>query len=269
MPSFLSFTRLFRTTSPLTNPDFLRSRGSKAHSFLNSFPQLVATNACIMEIPRRGSRPALALPEIYVHDSNPSDRFRNSSRSSSYNSASSPSTASGPMSIPNARDPIPPPLPPPRHLADIADGGNNGPDIAWQWGNSHEGSGWGGSISSVAPGSSLYGGSFASRKSVMDDRPEFTRRTSSTSTVKSITGLERQENPYPRIDEGYASLSGTSIGSNRSVLPLQVKLAEVHSQFPWQYTVPQRSNCILKYGLSISLLGFKSYASIQIQEERC
>jgi hypothetical protein len=225
-PSFLSSTRLFRTKSPLTNPDFLRSRGRKAHSVpLIHFSQLVATNTYIMEIPHRGSRPALVLPEIYVqHDSNPSDRFRNSSRSSSYNSASSPSTASGPMSIPNSRDPVPPPLPPPRHLADIADGGNNGPDIAWQWGNSHSGGGWGESISSmssVAPGSSLYGGGFAGKKSIMDDRPEYTRRTSSTSTVKSINGLERQENAYPRIDEGYASLSGTSIGSNRSVLPSQ------------------------------------------------
>ena len=182
-----------------------------------------------MDIPRRGSRPALAPPEIYVqHDSNPSDRFRNSSRSSSYNSASSPSTASGPMSIPNSRDPVPPPLPPPRHLADIGDGGNGGPDIAWQWGNSHSGGGWGESItsmSSVAPGSSLYG-SLTGKKGMMDDRPEYTRRTSSISTVKSISGLERQENPYPRIDEGYASLSGTSIGSDRSVLPSRVRSAE-------------------------------------------
>jgi hypothetical protein len=167
-----------------------------------------------MDIPHRGSRPAVALPEIYVDGSNPSDRFRNSSRSSSYNSASSPSTTSGPMPIRNARDPIPPPLPPPRHLEDIG----NGPDIAWQWGNSHEESSWERTISSVAPGSSLYGRNFANKESMMDDRPEFVRRTSSTSTVKSITGLERQENSYPRLDEGYASLSGTSVGSNRSVL---------------------------------------------------
>lgn len=168
-----------------------------------------------------------------MHDSNPTDRYRNSSRSSSYNSASSPSTVPGPMSIPNARDPVPPPLPPPRHLADIAAGGNNGPDLAWQWGNSPEGSGWGGSLSSVAPGSSLYGGSFASRKSMMEDRPEFTRRTSSTSTVKSITGLERQENSYPRIDEGYASLSGTSIGSNRLALLSHDKQLGAAFGFPY------------------------------------
>lgn len=165
-----------------------------------------------MDIPHRGPR---ALPEIHVHGSNPSDRFYNASRSNSYSSVSSPSNASGPMPIPNAQEPVPPPLPPPRNLADIADSGHNGNDIAWQWGNSRENGGWGGSISSVPPGSSLYRESLAGKKS-MDDRPEFVRRTSSTSTVKSISGLERQENSYPRIDEGYASLSGTSIGSNRS-----------------------------------------------------
>lgn len=176
-----------------------------------------------MEIPHRGARP-VALPEIYVHDPNPSDRFRTSSSSSSYNSTSSPSTSSIPMSIPHSRDPVPPPLPPPRHLADIADGGNNGPDIAWQWGNSltHD-SNWGRSTPSVQPGSSLYGsgsGSFASRKSHMDERPDNSRRGSSTSTIKSMNGAESRENTYPRIDEGYASLSGTSIGSNKSVVIL-------------------------------------------------
>jgi hypothetical protein len=173
-----------------------------------------------MEIPHRGAR-RVALPEIYVHDPNPSDRFRTSSLSSSFNSTSSPSTFSIPMSIPNSRDPVPPPLPPPRHLADILDNRNNGPDIAWQWGNSHEdNSDWGRSIASVQPGSSLYG-SFASRKSFADDRderPDNSRRGSSTSTIKSMSGTQSRESTYPRIDEGYASLSGTSIGSSKSVL---------------------------------------------------
>jgi hypothetical protein len=162
----------------------------------------------------------VALPEIYVHDPNPSDRFRTSRSSSSYNSTSSPSTSSIPMSIPHSRDPVPPPLPPPRHLADLVEGGNNGHDIAWQWSNSREDSSdWGRSIASVPPGSSLHG-SFASRKSIMGDRADDSRRGSSTSTIKSISGAESREHTYPRIDEGYASLSGTSIGSNKSVLQL-------------------------------------------------
>jgi hypothetical protein len=49
----------------------------------------------------------------------------------------------------------------------------------------------------------------------MDDRPEFPRRGSSTSTIKSTSGADVRENAYPRIDEGYASLSGTSVGSNK------------------------------------------------------
>lgn len=171
-----------------------------------------------MEIPDRGSRPSLALPEIYVHESNP-EQFRSSSRSSSYNSVASPPSSSIPMSIPHSRDPVPPPLPPPKYLADIASGGNNGPDIAWRFGNSHgTGSDWAGSMPSVANGSSLYG-SFASGKSLVDNRPNYTRRTSSTSTIKSSVGEERGDRPehtYSK-DEGYSSFSGTSIGSYRLV----------------------------------------------------
>ena len=167
-----------------------------------------------MEIPvSHRTRAPPALPEIYVQDSNPSARFRMYNNPTTYNSISSPSNIPGPMSIPNVRDPVPPPLPPPRHLADIADGGHNGPDIAWQWGNPHEDNDWG---RSVAPGSSLYG-SFSGGRSSKDGHQEYSRRTSSTSTLKSGLGSDSRENYYPRIDEGYASLSGTSVGSNRLV----------------------------------------------------
>ncbi|PQE26291.1 hypothetical protein CJF30_00001002 [Rutstroemia sp. NJR-2017a BBW] len=98
-----------------------------------------------MEIPRRGQRPSMALPEIYVHDSHPSDRYRQSSRSNSIHSIISPSSA---MPIPHAREAIPPPLPPPRHIADIAENGSNGTDIAWKWGNPHQELDWGRSVSS-------------------------------------------------------------------------------------------------------------------------
>ena len=177
-----------------------------------------------MDIPHRGSRPTLAPPDIFVQrDSNPHDRFRTSSSSSSYNSNSSGATSSIPMSIPNAREAVPPPLPPPKHIPDIADGGSHGRDIAWQWGNPHEDQDCG--RAPVPSGSSLYG-SFASRKSVMDSRPDFDRRGSSTSTIKSISGDDGREAMYPKVDEGYASLSWTSLGSNQSVLHTyhQVKL---------------------------------------------
>jgi hypothetical protein len=189
----------------------------------------------------------MALPEIYVQDSNPSNRYRASSRSSSYNSASSPATSSIPMSIPNSREPVPPPLPPPRHLHDIADGGNNGPDIAWQWGNSHEESRNWGSASSVAPGSSLYG-SYASRKSVLDEHPEFPRRQSSTSTIKSATGLDSRDNSYSRFDEGYTSLSGTSIGSNQLVYTiLMPSILQLLQFLGYSRRVIGHSGCICKH----------------------
>jgi hypothetical protein len=130
-------------------------------------------------------RPQSNGDKIRIHDSNPFDRHRTPSKSNSHNSTSSPATSSIPMSIPNVRVPSPPPLPPPRHLADIADGGSNGPNIAWKWSNPHvDNSDWGQSTASVSPGSSLYG-SFARSRNV-DDRPEFPRRGSSTSTIKSV-----------------------------------------------------------------------------------
>ena len=126
------------------------------------------------------------------------------------------------MSIPNSREPVPPPLPPPKHLADIASGGNNGPDLAWKWGNSISGrNAWGGSFSPVTSGSSLYGeGSSYHRGGAAGEDSESSRRPSSTATIKPVNGLDRDA-PRSRFDEGYHSLSGTSVGSNRSVF-LQV-----------------------------------------------
>ena len=165
-----------------------------------------------MEIPHRGARPvAFAPPEIRVQESNFSDRIRNMSRTGSYNANTAPANIPGPMSIPNARDPVPPPLPPPRHLADIEEGGHNGPDIAWQWGNSHEDNDWGKRAASVALGSSLYG-SFASGKSIMDERPDQNRRTSSTSTIKPLSGGDGKG--IGRIPE---SMKGTQASLGRAL----------------------------------------------------
>ncbi len=176
-----------------------------------------------MEIPRYtpAQRPSLDLPEIYIQSSTPSDPYRQSSRSNSYSSRVSPPTSSRPMSIPKSREPPPPPpLPPPKftHLEHAEDSGES--DIAWQWENSRQERSWGKHSPSVPPGSSLYGSFGSSGKSIVEGRPDYNRRGSSASTITSISGVSIQRDAYPqRIDEGYASLSGTSIGSNLLVLP--------------------------------------------------
>ncbi|KAL5120514.1 hypothetical protein ACEQ8H_001532 [Pleosporales sp. CAS-2024a] len=61
------------------------------------------------------------------------------------------------MAIPRAREEVPPPLPPPRHIQDLS----VGQDPGWQWGNTNSprDTGFGGNrLATVRPGSSLYGG---------------------------------------------------------------------------------------------------------------
>lgn len=186
-----------------------------------------------MDIPLRAQRPAFGLPEIFVQDSNPSERFRSSSsRSTSHHSTSHPmSMSSGAMSIPNSREPVPPPLPPPRVLADIADGGRNGPDLSWRFANAREEGSWG---ASPMPGSSLYGGR-ATDKKFLDDRPEKSPCSSSNTIPKPMSEQRRGFSTGP--DEGYASLSGTSIGSNRCVPLLQSELSSRVLQ--WAQLLPE------------------------------
>ncbi|CZT06295.1 related to zinc finger protein [Rhynchosporium graminicola] len=113
------------------------------------------------------------------------------------------------MSIPNVREIAPPPLPPPRYLADLADRGHNEPDIAWKWGNSPKDGAWGDSTSQVAPGSSLHGsnGRFLGWGGKSNENIDAQRRGNSTSAVKS----EVRNSPYQK-DEGYESL-GASVWS--------------------------------------------------------
>jgi hypothetical protein len=165
------------------------------------------------DIPHRGSR-HMALTHSYDNDLNPSDRYRGSNRALNRAIPSPSSPSSVPMPIPHMREQPPPPLPPPRHLADI-EGGHNGPDLAWQWENSRVTTEWGGT--SVTPGSSLYGSMASSRPGMSGDAPEPARRTSSTSTIKSLHGAETKEAPFRKLDEGYSSLSSASIDSYRSV----------------------------------------------------
>ncbi|ESZ97100.1 hypothetical protein SBOR_2530 [Sclerotinia borealis F-4128] len=175
-----------------------------------------------MNIPvRGGQKPGFntPLPEICVQDSHHPDRYSDKyfEDQHAYQSAlSSRFAAAGPMSIPNAREAPPPPLPPPRYIPDISENGRG--DIGWQWANQDRDINWGGPVSSVPAGSSLYG-SYARRKSIPVERPDIERRGSSNVTLTAHT-LKNASNLVTALakDEGYASLSASSasIGSTQS-----------------------------------------------------
>lgn len=94
--------------------------------------------------------PATSTPSIRVYESH-----RYSLPHHRRPSIPSPAVA---MAIPRARDAVPPPLPPPRHIEDL----RTGQDPGWQWGNTNSprDTGFGGNrLATVRPGSSLLGGS--------------------------------------------------------------------------------------------------------------
>lgn len=176
----------------------------------------MARKSFMMEIPSRypaAERSSLDPPEILVYGSSPSDKYRSSSRSSSFTSKCTPTSFAEPMSIPNTRDPAPPPpLPPPRFLHLETDGGEADP--GWEWENSRRESSWRRPSADVQTGSSLYGSFTNSGKSVTEYRPDLGRRINSASTITSISGIDSRRDTFPRLDEGYASASVTSFGSN-------------------------------------------------------
>jgi hypothetical protein len=119
------------------------------------------------------------------------------------------------MSIPNSRDtPPPPPLPPPKypHLESNRDSGE--PDLGWQWETLRQEGSLRMPSASVHQGSSLNGNFTNSGNRVTEYRPDFSRRTSSASTITSISEVDARRDAFPKFDEGYASASVTSVGSS-------------------------------------------------------
>lgn len=151
----------------------------------------------IMDISRVTSPPAIIVYDINRHN----DRSAARSFSGSH----------GPMTIPNAiENPPPPPLPPPRHIDDLAAGSDPG----WKWGNSPSRSeGFGKSSGSVSPASSLHGNWNPRMGSDgISGRPDYLRRGTSNSTLKSRQDSDVRYDFSRQIDEGYHSLSGSSLG---------------------------------------------------------
>lgn len=121
-------------------------------------------------------------------------RFASPPRYPSF-SAASHHTSAAPMAIPRAQDAVPPPLPPPNYIPEIA----QGHDPGWQWGNDPNGADFGRSAS-VKPGSSLLGGAMmrsARSEKEQDHLPyqpvDDARRGSSISTVTVTRDYEPSE----------------------------------------------------------------------------
>lgn len=148
-----------------------------------------------MDIPRASSPPA-----IRISDHNGSHGPHRSATRSSMNPFFK---AQRPMAIPNSRadSPPPPALPPPRYIDDNPD--TQGADTI-SIGSAKSGE-------SVSPGSSLrgsWGHNMAQRGSA--GRPDY-RRDSSNSTIKSQPEADRRYDFSRHVDEGYHSLSGSSL----------------------------------------------------------
>ncbi|EEH18481.2 hypothetical protein PABG_07542 [Paracoccidioides brasiliensis Pb03] len=99
-----------------------------------------------------------------ISSKSPSKSTRAAARNPSLQSIPS---APGPMTIPNAKEPLaPPPLPPPRYIEDLAIGQDSG----WKWRNSFEQGEYGNpTLPPIKPSSSLVGGGHT--------RPELVCRT--------------------------------------------------------------------------------------------
>ena len=145
-------------------------------------------------------------PSIRIHDHNGNNHGRK--RSTSRSAGISISRAPAPMAIPNSRPDLPPPpLPPPKFIGDIAAGSDPG----WAWGNDPSG------VFGRSGGTPMAGSNFPKswsnrpeekRPSERHERPEFTRRESSSATVKSAVDRDRRYDFARQQDEGYYSLSG-------------------------------------------------------------
>lgn len=170
---------------------------------------------------------------IPVHDHTGNhDRRRSTSRSAGMPFSSRPP---GAMAIPNTRhDPPPPPLPPPRFIDDLTAGSDPG----WAWANDPRGAfGKGRGVSAAGPSvpKSWDREMGDKRQTQPSQRPQLTRRDSSTSTVRSPTDAETRHQEFARHqDEGYYSVSGpkTSAMSQQSVYMLF--LSSLHRAVPNQ-----------------------------------
>ncbi|KZM25249.1 metal ion binding [Ascochyta rabiei] len=120
------------------------------------------------------------------------------------------------MAIPSARDQVPPPLPPPRHIEDLRAGHS---DPGWQWGNTAnpKQNGFGGNrLATVRPGSSLYGGSGSGQ--VLCPRDQSADHLSSgrePSISRSLDDMSPEGSRDHNSDEDRSGKTRPSLGNHR------------------------------------------------------
>ena len=182
-------------------------------------------------------------PSIFVQNFNTKHE---SHRRASPSAAMPSSTIRGPMSIPNSRgEPPPPPLPPPTHMADIAAGSDPG----WMWGNKFGEQAVGTSRGSMSAGSRMPKGWDRRREGDGGaDRPDYSRRGSSQSTVKPPLQTESKYAFSHFNDEGYYSVSGPSPANHQSVYTIPLLVPPHHP--PWArriaVTLPRGASCVVE-----------------------
>ena len=172
-----------------------------------------------MDIPRVTSPPSIHLNDF--HGMNGPDR-------SSSRSVTRPcQTRQRPMAIPGspAEHYVPPALPPPRYIEEIAAGGDQG----IQWRNSFNSASIesGGSVSSRSSLRGNWNHKMAGGRG--NGRPDYNRRTSLASSLQSQPEADTKYDFSRHLDEGYYSLSGSSL-INQSV---QTDFFEMRSRTCW------------------------------------
>ena len=144
-----------------------------------------------------------------------------------------------PMPIPNSRgEPPPPPLPPPPNMDDLTAGS----DLGWKWGNMPGGGGFDNIGGSVSSQSSLRGHWDRRREGDgSSDRPDYARRGSSTTTIKSPPDVEVKHEPSRYQDEGCYGLSGPGLATYElvkafllTVLLVSWSDPKAAGFFPWE-----------------------------------
>jgi len=118
------------------------------------------------------------------------------------------------MAIPRAREEVPPPLPPPRHIEDL----RPGQDPGWQWGNTNSprDTGFGGNrLATVRPGSTLYGATGSVHSRSRQPSADFTFKGREPSVAHSVDDMSSEHSGDHNSDEDHGGKPRPSLGGHR------------------------------------------------------